>query len=125
MKSQTLLRSTLWINGSFSILTALAALITDGCILAVHDLTMGYPILFALQMIPFGAFVLYHAARTKIARKMIYAIIVLDVLWVALTIGRVLFEPGLSGPGQLLMMALAVIVAGFAVAQYLGIRRVL
>lgn len=124
MKPQTLLRTTLWINGSFSILTALAAVITDAHLLAVHDLIMGYPALFALQMIPFGAFVLYHAARKKIARRMIYTIIVLDVLWVAMIIGRLVFEPALSEPGRLLMMSLAVIVAGFALAQYLGIRRI-
>lgn len=122
MNPNKLLHTALWINGSFSILTALAAVITDAHILAIHDLTMGYPAVFALQMIPFGAFVLYHAARKKIARRMIYAIIVLDVLWVAMIIGRVMLEPALSESGRLLMMSLAVIVAGFALAQYLGIR---
>lgn len=77
-----------------------------------------------LSLLPFAAFLIYLARRESLSRPVIWAVIVANVLWAVdsiliLLIGWV--EPNLLG--YAFIIAQALIVAVFAEAQYLGLRK--
>jgi hypothetical protein len=77
-----------------------------------------------LVLLPFTAWVAWIAARDSLSRRMVGAVIVVNVLW-ALDSELLLFtgwvEP--TTLGYAFVLAQAVVVAGLAEAQYVGLRR--
>jgi hypothetical protein len=121
MNKEKLLRHTLTVNALTSMLSVIPVWLWNQTYVAVNDLAMGLPWLYALQMIPFGIYVLYQARREELVPKMIYPIIVIDILWVWVHLGRVLLEPGLSSGGIMLILVLSGTVSVYAVLQTIGV----
>ena len=77
-----------------------------------------------LSLLPFAALVAYLATRESPPRAAVWAVIVLNALWAVDSI--LLLAGGWVGPtalGYTFVIAQALIVAAFAEAQYVGLRR--
>lgn len=77
-----------------------------------------------LSLLPFAALVAYLATRQSPPRAAVWAVIVLNALWAVDSI--LLLAGGWVGPtalGYTFVVAQALVVAGFAEAQYVGLRR--
>ena len=77
-----------------------------------------------LSLFPFAALVAYLATREAPPRRAVWAVIVLNALWAADSI--LLLVGGWVGPtalGYAFIIAQALVVAAFAEAQYVGLRR--
>ena len=77
-----------------------------------------------LSLLPFAALVFYLATRPAPPRAAVWAVIVLNLLWAADSI--LLVAGGWLGPtplGYAFVIAQALVVAAFAEAQYIGLRR--
>jgi len=77
-----------------------------------------------LSLLPFAALVAYLATREAPPRGAVWAVIVLNALWAADSI--LLLAGGWVGPtalGYAFIIAQALVVAAFAEAQYVGLRR--
>jgi hypothetical protein len=77
-----------------------------------------------LALFPFVAYVAYIATRERLHRSAVWAVILINALWVAASI--VLLLSGWVAPnalGSLFVIVQALAVAVFADIQYLGVRR--
>jgi hypothetical protein len=77
-----------------------------------------------LALLPFVAYVAYGATRERVHRSAVWAVILLNALWVAASI--VLLLSGWVAPnalGAVFVIVQALAVAVFADIQYLGVRR--
>lgn len=77
-----------------------------------------------LSLLPFAALVAYLATRRSLPRAAVRAVIALNALWAADSI--LLLVGGWVGPtalGYAFVIAQALVVALFAEAQYVGLRR--
>ncbi|HYI14368.1 MAG TPA: hypothetical protein VEX37_03180, partial [Thermomicrobiales bacterium] len=75
-------------------------------------------------LLPYTAFVAYVATRAEIPRRGAWAIVGLNLLWAVASLLLLVtgwVDP--SGLGIAFVVAQALIVAGFADVQYLGLRR--
>jgi hypothetical protein len=77
-----------------------------------------------LLLVPYVAFVAWVGTRETISRPAVHAIIVLNVLWVAASIGLLVsgwVAP--TTPGYAFVIAQAIVVGAFAELQVMGLRR--
>ncbi|MDQ3806299.1 MAG: hypothetical protein M3416_21030 [Acidobacteriota bacterium] len=77
-----------------------------------------------LSLLPFAALVAYLATRERLPRPAVWAVIALNALWAADSI--LLLVGGWVGPtalGYAFIVAQALVVAAFAEAQYIGLRK--
>ncbi len=77
-----------------------------------------------LSLLPFAAFLVYLATREKLSAPMVWAVIILNVLWTVDSILVLLarwVEPTELGQAFVIFQALGVAV--FAGLEYLGLRR--
>jgi len=77
-----------------------------------------------LALLPFVAYVTYVATRERLHRPAVWAVILINALWVAA--GIVLLLSGWIAPnalGAVFVIVQALAVAVFADIQYLGVRR--
>lgn len=77
-----------------------------------------------LSLLPFAALVAYLATRESLPRPAVWAVIVLNALWAVDSL--LLLAAGWVGPtavGYAFVIAQALVVAAFAEAQYVGLRR--
>lgn len=123
-QSQSLLRNTLKLNGSFSVLTGILVIAFGNSVPAFYDLAKGQTTLFTVLIVLFAAFVFYNAYRENISKGMVVTIIILDLLYVLVSILRLLADPYPSVAGKILIGFAAVVVADFAFFQYKGLKRV-
>ena len=119
-----LLRASLRANAAFSGVCGVVALATAGPLANA----LGVPearILTVLgaQLLLFGGLLLFLAAQSPIWLRPAVAVVVADVLWVIGTVPVLLWVP-LTPPGVWTAVAIAGIVAVFAVVQFIGIHRV-
>jgi len=78
----------------------------------------------ALILLPFAAFVAFNGTRNPISRPAVWAIIVINLVWVAGSF--VLLTDGIVQPtllGTVFVAAQAIVVLGFAIAEYAGLKR--
>lgn len=80
--------------------------------------------LVGLSLLPFSAGLLYLASRVSAGLTVVRIVIGSNLLWVAASVA-LLFSGWVdpSGAGTAFIIAQAIIVAGFAELQYLGLRR--
>jgi hypothetical protein len=92
-----------------------------GSLLMLPDALLRFAGLFLL---PYGLIVAYVAMRASLSRGAIWAIIIINALWAVDSI--VLLLTGWVTPnalGYAFVVAQALVVAGFAEAQYIGLRQ--
>ena len=126
MENQTVLRNALKANGIFSMLSALAAIFFAGTILAVNEMAGGNGIVFGVQLILFGAFVLFNAFRKGVSKIMVIIIVVLDVLYVLQSAAVLATKWGMLSAGGITLITISTIaVACFAFYQSVGLKMAL
>ena len=77
-----------------------------------------------LVLLPFVAYVAYVATRERFQRPAIWAVISINALWAAASVALLLsgwVAPNLLGAAFVIFQA--VVVAGFAELEYIGLRR--
>jgi hypothetical protein len=120
----SLLRSVLRGNAAFSSVCGVVALAAPGRLAASLGVPGATWLLVALGvgLLAFAAAVLALAARRPIPLAGARAVIAADLAWIAATVPLVLWGP-LAPAGVAIAIAVAVVVAGFAEGQALGVRR--
>ena len=123
--SPTLLRRALLANSIFSALSGLFFLLGAAPISAFLGLDMPMMIRFlGVDLLIFGAIVYKVATASPINRTFATVIVALDVVWVigsiALIFGNIV---PLTTGGKWAIAIVADVVTCFAIAQYMGIRR--
>lgn len=122
MEGLTILRTALKANGFFSLATAILTLLLGSSVIAVNEMANGQPMTLAIQLFIFAAIVLIAAYQKKVSAILVWAIIVLDILYVLLgfyNLSVVASETSVSGKSLIVITNL--IVAVFAIFQTLGI----
>jgi hypothetical protein len=130
--SDRLLRRTLWGNAVFSMLSGavlvafagpFARLATDA---PMSLLGLDLAVVFALLgvgVVGFGAISGWAASRTTLPRSWAQLILAADIVWVAGSALVLLLPAAWSPLGIAGIVVVALIVADFAVLEYLGLRR--
>jgi hypothetical protein len=92
------------------------------------DELLGLPAAFlesaGLALLPFAAFVLYIATRPSLARAAVWAVVVLNAIWVVDSL--LVFVTGWLAPtllGAVFIIAQAIFVGVLAELEYFGLRR--
>ena len=118
-----LLRRTLAANALFSALTGLALVLAHGTFAAWLGVADPRILLdLGVLLLAFGLH-LFWASRRRIAVVEALYFVVSDALWVAGTAVLLIgFPAALSAPGRGTALAVAAVVAGFAVLQTKGLR---
>jgi glucose uptake protein GlcU len=114
------LQADFLVTGSACLLLTLAA----GPVGDLFDLPVALLRIVGFALLPYTAFVVYVATRTAIPRRGAWAIVVINLVWAVASL--VLLVSGWvdpSGLGIAFVVAQALIVAGFADVQFLGLRR--
>ena len=79
-----------------------------------------------ILLVPIGVFVAYVGLRRELSRRLVWAVIVLNAIWVVDSF--VLLGTGWVAPtllGKVFVVGQAVVVAGFAELEFFGVRGVL
>jgi hypothetical protein len=105
---------------------ATGLLMFGGATLLASLLALPEPLLryAGLVLLPFAAFVAYVGTRANISRSAVWLVIIINALWVLLSIVLLLsgwVAPNLFGQGFVLLQA--IVVGGFAELQWLGLQR--
>jgi hypothetical protein len=123
--NQKLLRNSLIGNAVFSMLSALAILVSTGWLaefLGLHDhvvLTV-----LAISLAGYAVILLINARRPQIKISDAWMAVILDAVWVVGSYALIFVVPFTFG-GKWLIAAVAEIVFVFAILQSFGIRRVM
>lgn len=120
----TLLRKALSADALLSGLTGFALAFGSDLLGNFLGLKAALLLWSGIILIPFAAFVAYLAARDRVLRLWVIAVIVGNVLWAAASILLLLIgwiKPNLLG--EAFVFSQAVIVAILAELEYLGLRR--
>lgn len=107
-------------SGATGLAMATGAGVLPGLLGLPHDLLL-YAGLFLL---PYAAMLAYLGTRPAVTRGAVWAVIVLNGLWVVESVA--LLASGWVSPtmlGYAFVIAQAIVVLGFAEAQYVGLRR--
>lgn len=124
MEGLTILRTALKANGFFSLATATLTLLLGSSIIAINEMANGQPMTLVIQLFIFAAIVLVAAYRKKVSAILVWAIIVLDILYVLLGFYNLsVVASEISVSGKSLIVITNLIVAVFAIFQTLGIVR--
>lgn len=118
-----LLRISLRANAGFSTLSGLV-FATAGAPVAAFLGGVGSAevVGVGVQLLVFAAFLAWLSLRPSIPVAVVFAVIAADLAWVVGTVG-VVFADLFSREGTLAAIAIANVVLVFAVAQWLGVRR--
>lgn len=119
-----LLRRALQGDAIFCGITGVFFLLDSGPIAAATGIPSVALLILGGVLIPYAALLWYAATRPTISRAMAWTAVVLNALWVLDSI--VLLALGLlplTPLGWWAILGIAFVVAAFAEAQYLGIRR--
>ncbi|MDY7231054.1 hypothetical protein [Hyalangium rubrum] len=122
--SWNLLRRVLLADGVISGSTGLLMLLAASPLGGLLGLNVDLLRIAGLSLLPFAAFLVYLAARGNISRRVVWAIVVLNLLWVIDSV--LLMVSGWAEPttlGYLFTSFQALAVAAFAGLQYVGLRR--
>ena len=113
-------KNYLQINGGFSLLSSLVMLLLSGFLANVFALESRIAFLvIGAGLLFFGGFVFYVAQKQPGNKTLIQVITIMDAFWVLGSLIIVVFQLfNLSSTGYLLITAVMVIIAFFAINQY-------
>ena len=114
------LKNYLQINGGFSLTSSLVMLLFSKFLAGVFGLKGGTAFLvIGVGLLFFGGFVFYVAQKQPGNKALIQVITIMDAIWVLGSLIIVVFQLfDLSSTGYLLITAVMVIIAFFAINQY-------
>lgn len=120
-----LLRRSLLANATFSGVTGLLLIAFAGPIASVMGLTVAWPVLVVgVGLVPFAALVALNGVRPVPDAREAGITVALDAAWVAGSVLLLAWSPSwLTLAGASAVLTVAAIVAGFALAQAAGLRR--
>ncbi|WP_129669546.1 hypothetical protein [Phytoactinopolyspora endophytica] len=124
IRETPLLRWALEIDGAVSALNGLAYVVAAGAIGDRLGLSTALLVPIGAFLVVYGAALVVMSMRPRLGRGAVRAVIVLNALWVVDSLVVAFsgwFDP--QGIGIAWILAQAVVVAGFATAQALGLRR--
>jgi hypothetical protein len=118
------LRKALMGNALFSTLSGLTILFAQGWVLRILGLSkdLGLPIL-GLGLLVFAATLLINARRQQVKTSDAWIAVLMDVAWVLGSYVLIFIVP-FSTEGKWIVGLVAELVLGFAVLQFVGIRRI-
>lgn len=119
---EKLLRYTIIANGIFSALSGLALILFEGLITDLFGIEYTFA-MTGVSPLVFAAFVFFTVLRNQIKRKLVWAIIWMDVAWVVGSIIVVILPLSISTVGIWMIAIVALFVADFAFFQYKGLRK--
>ncbi len=120
-----LLRRALTANAAFCMASGLGMSIFSGPLADWLGAPRAVLIVVGIGLIPWGATLLAFSSRSELRRADAWTAILGDDAWVLGTLILVLgFPTALSSAGNAVAVAVALVVAAFAVLQYLGMRRI-
>lgn len=125
MSGQKLLNTTLKINALFSLFSGLAFAVFDRAIVNILCGPTEQSIMpTGIMLIGFAVFVFLVSMMSRVNKFLVGLIIALDVLWVIGSVAIVAVGAGaFTTAGQILILLVAAIIAGFAFFQTKGLRR--
>lgn len=120
-----MLRTVLHANAAFSLLSGITGIVAAGPLAAFMGIDA--PAVLGglgVVLILYAGWLLYQTAQETIDRRVVLTAIILDALWVVDSVAILLIGwPPLTVAGKWTVAILALIVAGFAEAQYIGLRQ--
>lgn len=124
MKELSLLPLTLRINGITSVVTGLALLFFEGGFQQLMGIAFPFSWV-GMGLLLFAIFVLAVARRKPVVPSLVWIVIALDVLWVVGSVEVLLMDAGITTIGNWMIGLVALVVADFALFQFIGLRNVL
>ena len=123
-RTSTFLRRVLFADAATCIATGLLMMLGPGLLEQFFGLPTDLLRYAGISLLPFAAFLVYLATRENLSQRVVWAVIVLNVLW---TIDSILLllsgwiEP--TGLGNAFVIFQAFGVAIFAGLEYIGLRK--
>lgn len=122
--NQSLLRMALLGNAGFSTVSAATAVFRKEGVMHWLGISKDFGILFlGIGLMIFAVWLLMNGVRTNIKLQDARLAVVMDLAWVALSVPVVVFAP-LASQGKWVVTVVAAVVLSFAIAQWIGIRRI-
>jgi ABC-type multidrug transport system permease subunit len=123
-EQQNLLRRALMGNALFSALSGLIVLIAHGWVSRLLGLQSSVPMLIlGISLLGFAAMLVTNARRESLKLSDAWSAVLMDLAWVVGSYALLFVVPFSSG-GRWIVALVAELVLGFAVVQWLGIRRI-
>lgn len=120
---RSLLRTTLTVNALSSGVLGTAMAVTAGWLDDLLGLPAWLLVVVGVVLVPFAITVWTVRGRDPIRPAEVRSVIAADVAWVAASIVAVAVVEGLTTTGRWVVVVLAVVVADYAIGQWLGLRR--
>ncbi len=119
-----LLRGALFADAAVSGLSALTLIVGAGVLSGLHGLPQALLFVCGLLFVPFSATVAFAASRREAPVPLVWAILIANAGWAVASIA-VLFTGWLAPTtlGMAFVIIQAIVVAGFAELQFVGLRR--
>ncbi|GAB3329110.1 hypothetical protein GCM10027299_32080 [Larkinella ripae] len=124
MEKSTVLRKALWANVIFAELSAVAFLFLARTFPIVNELAGGRPVLVGIELLALAGLATYAALRLAQSRRLVQVIVALNVLLFGYYVELLLWGPAVSALATEFLLLDAVVVAGLAIAQIVGLRAV-
>lgn len=123
-RSDHLIRAALRGNGAFSALGGLVAMLFGAALGETTDLPPVAVRVVGLGLLPYAALLWRWSGREPVRPAEGWAAVVADAAWVVATAVLLVVAPDVvNAAGKALLIGIAVVVAGFAEAQFVGLRR--
>lgn len=122
-RASTFLRRVLIADAVTCAVTGLLLVMGYEQIERLLGLPSGLPLYAGISLLPFAAFLVYLATRENLSQRMVWAVIILNVLWTVDSLLILLI--GWAAPTELgyaFVIVQALGVAIFAALEYVGIR---
>jgi hypothetical protein len=121
---QRLLRLALTCNASFSLISGLVICLADRRVVHLLGLPDGNSLLsLGIGLVGFAVFLFFSARRKVVSVPQARFIVLMDIIWVVGSYA-LLFVVPFSASGKWLVGIVAEFVLAFAIAQWLGIRKI-
>lgn len=122
MKNQKMLRNALRGNAAFSTLSGLTLILFNGYFKNLFEANFAlWPL--GIGLLLFAAQLIYLTSKQEMPSKEVKLIIGMDLLWVIGSVVLLLAISGIPAPGRWVIILVAVMVADFALFQYVGLRK--
>lgn len=117
-----LLKITLRLNAAFSFITGSMIIILNSTIMEFIGIESSL-LLLGYMLLGFSVMTILASVKQPAPKKLIWSIIVMDILWVLGSAALLIFPNPLNAAGNWTIAIIAIFVADFAFFQYKGLTR--